>query len=54
LSGLPIAPGGRGLRAREPVQRDVVEDVIPCEIPRGLAVDERTGDLVIAVVVMVE
>src|SRR5262249_13869290 len=52
--GLPVPPGGRGAGARQPVQRDVVEDVFPGEIARGLAVDERAGDLVVAVGVVVE
>ena len=54
LSGLPVPPGGRGPGARQPVQRDVVDDVLPGEIARGLAVDERAGDLVVAVRVMIE
>ena len=53
-SELPVPPGGRGAGARQPVQRDVVDDVVPGEIARGLAVDERAGDLVVAVRVVVE
>src|SRR5688572_6087551 len=54
LSELPVPPGGRGAGARQPVQRDVVDDAVPGEIAHGLAVDERAGDLVVAVRVMVE
>src|ERR671914_2400018 len=53
LSELPVPPGGRGAGARQPVQRDVVEDAVPGEIARGLAVDERAGDLEVAVRVVV-
>ena len=54
LPALPVRPGGRGPGARQPVQRDVVEDVVPGEIARGLAVGKRAGDLVVAVGVVVE
>src|SRR5262245_6962307 len=47
LSELPVPPGGGGAGARQPVQRDVVDDGLPSEIADGLAVDERTRDLVI-------
>src|SRR3954447_3173988 len=53
-SALPVRPGRRGAGARQPVQRDVVEDVVPGEIAHGLAVDEGAGDLVVAVRVVVE
>src|SRR5215211_5580988 len=53
-STLPEPPGGRGAGARQPVQRDVVDDVVPGEVAHGLAVDERAGDLVVAVRVVVE
>ena len=53
-SKFPVPPGGRGAGARQPVQRDVVDDVVPGEIAHGLAVDERAGDLVVAVRVVVE
>src|SRR3712207_2679186 len=36
------------------VQRDVVDDALPGETARGLAVDERARDLVVAVRVVVE
>ncbi|HET8850909.1 MAG TPA: hypothetical protein VFN02_00130 [Ktedonobacteraceae bacterium] len=39
---------------RQPVQRDVVEDVVPGEMARGLPVDESAGDLVVTVRVVVE
>jgi len=54
LSALPVRPGRRSAGARQPVQRDVVENVIPGEIARRLAVDKRVGDLVVAVRVVVE
>lgn len=54
LSGLPVPPCGRGPSARQPVQRDVVEDAVPGEIARGLTLHERLGNLVVAVRVMVE
>ncbi len=54
LSELPVPPGGRGDGARQPLQRDVVDDALPGETADGLAVDERVGDLVVAVGVMVE
>ena len=38
----------------QPVQRDVVDDVFLGQIAHGLAVDERAGDLVVAVRVVVE
>jgi hypothetical protein len=34
-SGLPVPPGGRGAGARQPIQRDVVQDVVPGEMPTG-------------------
>ena len=49
----PVPPGGRGACARQPVQRDVVDDAVPGETAYGLAVDERAGDLVVAVRVVV-
>src|SRR5207247_8382351 len=42
-SALPVRPGRRGPGGRQPVERDVVEDVVAGEIPRGLAVDEGVG-----------
>src|SRR5215211_8944190 len=53
-SVLPVRPGRRRPGARQPVQRDVVEDVLPGEIARGLAFDEGARDLVVAVRVVVE
>src|SRR5204863_8833649 len=53
-SALPVRPRRRGPGGRQPVERDVVEDVVAGEIPRGLAVDEGVGDLVVAVRVVVE
>src|SRR3712207_1572130 len=51
---LPVRPGGRGPGARQPVQRDVVEDVVPGEIARRLPRGEGAGHLVVAVGVVVE
>src|SRR3954451_15580551 len=53
-SRLPVPPSGRGPGARQPVQRDVVDDVVPGEIADGLTVDERAGDLVVAIRVVVD
>src|SRR5918995_196691 len=53
-SVLPVRPGRRGAGARQPVQRDVVDNVLPGEIACGLAVDEGARDLVVAVRVVVE
>src|SRR6266478_7624341 len=36
LCALPVLPSRRGTSARQPVQRDVVEDVVPGEVARGL------------------
>src|SRR4051794_7520248 len=54
LSVLPVRPGGRGPGACQPVQRDVVEDVVAGEVASGLPVDEGAGDLVVAVRVVVQ
>ena len=51
---LPVRPGGRGPGARQPVQRDVVDDLVPGETAGGLSVEEGAGDLVVAVGVVVE
>src|SRR5918995_5619427 len=51
---LPVRPGRRGASARQPVQRDVVDDRLPGEMARGLPLDEGAGDLVVAVRVVVE
>src|SRR5215207_4758113 len=53
-SELPVPPGGRGTGARQPIQRDVVDDVVPGEIAHGLAVEKGAGDLVVAVRIVVE
>src|SRR3954451_8542438 len=45
--GLPVGAGRGGAGAGQPVQRDVVENVVAGEIPRGLPVDEPAGDLVV-------
>src|SRR5512132_1940973 len=52
--GLPVRPGGGGAAAGQPVQRDVVEDVVAREVARGPPVDERVGDLVVRVGVVVD
>ena len=54
LSVFPVPPRRRGPGARQPVQGDVVEDVVSGQIARGLAVDEGARDLVVAVGVVVE
>src|SRR5262245_2193918 len=54
LSELPVPPRGRGAGARQPVQRDVVDDGVTGEIAHGLAVDEGARDLVVAVRVVIE
>src|SRR5262249_34029404 len=54
LSALPVGAGRGGPGARQPVERDVVEDVVPGETTRGLLVDKGAGDLVVAVGVVVE
>jgi hypothetical protein len=54
FSVLPVRPGRRRPGPRQPVQRDVVEDVLSREIARGLPVEEGARDLVVAVRVVVE
>src|SRR5215216_7805691 len=51
---IPVVPGRRGPGTCQPVQRDVVEDVVPGEVASRLPVDEGAGDLVVAVGVVVE
>src|SRR5207244_12860636 len=53
-SVLPVVSGGGGPGARQPVKRDVVDDVLLGQVPGRPAVDERAGDLVVAVRVVVE
>src|SRR6185369_6044963 len=53
-SKFPVPPGGRRGGARQPVQRDVVDDVVSGEAAHGLAVNECAGDFVVAVRVVVE
>jgi hypothetical protein len=45
LSELPVLPGWRSRGARQPIERDVVDDVVAAEVAHRLAVDERAGDL---------
>ena len=52
-SAFPVRPGRRGPGARQPVQGDVVEDVVPGEVARRLLVEEGAGDLVVTVRVVV-
>src|SRR5215469_16677367 len=52
--GLPVQAGGRGPGAGQPVQRDVVEDVVPGQTARGPPPGEGAGDLVVGVGVWVE
>ena len=42
-SGLPVEPRGGRAAARQPVQRDVVEDGVPREAARRLLVEERAA-----------
>src|SRR6266566_9990564 len=51
---LPVRPGCRGPGARQPVNSDVVEDVVPGQTPGRLPVDEGAGDLLVGVGVVVE
>src|SRR5215203_4009865 len=53
-SELPVPPGRRGPGARQPVQRDVVDDVVAREVARRLAFEKGAGDLLVAVGVVVE
>src|SRR3954447_11464016 len=53
-SVLPVVPGGGASGAGQPVEGDVVDDVLLCQVPGRPAVDERAGDLVVAVRVVVE
>ena len=52
-AALPVRSRGRFPGPREPVQRDVVEDVVSREVAGRLVVDEGAGDLVIGVGVVV-
>src|SRR5215213_7791078 len=52
-SVLPVVPGGGASGARKPIERDVVDDVLLGQVPGRPAVHERTGDLVVAVRVVV-
>jgi len=54
VPALPVQPGGGGPGARQPVQGDVVQHMVPGEVARGLVVEERAGDLVVAVGVVVK
>ena len=51
-SKFPV-PRRPGAGARQPVQRDVVDDAVPGEIAHRYAVDNRAGHLVVAVRVVV-
>src|SRR4051794_16090649 len=53
LGALPVGPARGGAGTGEPVQRDVVEDLVPREVARGPPVHEGAGDLVVAVGVVV-
>src|SRR4051794_8053277 len=53
-SVLPVVPGGGGPGPRQPVEGDVVDNVLLGQVPGRPAVDERAGDLVVAVRVVVE
>src|SRR5215472_10334155 len=54
LSALPVRAGGRGTAACQPVERDVVDDVVAGEVASGLPVNKGVRDLLVAVRVMVE
>src|ERR1700728_4521535 len=54
LRVLPVRPARRGPGARQPVQRDVVEDVVPGQAAGRLPAGEGAGDLVVGVGVVVE
>src|SRR5262249_31483598 len=54
VRALPVGPRGRRPGAREPVHTDVVEHVIAREVAGRLLVHERSGDLLVAVGVVVE
>src|SRR4029077_15208111 len=45
LSSLPVRSGRGGAGARQPVQHDVVENVVTGEVACRLLMDERFGDL---------
>src|SRR5262245_49626188 len=47
-SVLPIRPGRRGAGTRQPVQRDVVEDVVARQVAHRLAIDKGARHLVVA------
>src|SRR5215831_7605641 len=49
-----VRTGRRGSGAGQPVERDVVEDVVAGEVARRHAVDEGARDLVVAIGVVVE
>jgi hypothetical protein len=51
---LPVRAGGQDAGAGQPVEGDVVEDVVAGEVARGLVVEEGAGDLVVAVGVVVQ
>jgi len=51
---LPVNPRGRRRGVRQPVQRDVVDDMVAGEVARRLSVEEGVGDLLVAVRVVVE
>src|SRR5262245_30798532 len=54
LAVLPVHPRRGGAAAGQPVQRDVVEDVVSTEVARRLVVDDGACDLVVGVRVVVE
>src|SRR5215211_3108270 len=54
VSVFPVRTRRRGTGAGQPVQRDVVENVVPRDVARRLPIDERAGDLLVAVSVVVD
>src|SRR4029453_5068249 len=54
LEALPVRAGGRDAGTGQPVERDVVEDVLAGEVACGRSAEEGAGDLVVAVGVVIE
>src|SRR5689334_22152672 len=54
LSFFPVRACSRRPGACQPIQRDVVDDVVPREIARGLSVDKTAGNLLVAVRIVID
>src|SRR5689334_13273977 len=50
----PVRPGGGRAGAGQPVQRYVVEDMVPRQIARGPPINEGARDLLVGIGVMVD